>query len=623
MGILLLGYSGFAEAAKIEDISTNSDTVGLYERFEISFDVSTTYTNPFDPDEVDIMAYFTSPSGEVFSIPAFHYQDYSRDLVDGVEQFTPLDSKSWKIRFAPTEIGEYWYYIELKDKDGVERSDTLKFESIPSEKDGFVRVDEENPRYLLFDSKRPYIPLGFNVCWISSSEGSFGYDYYFSRLSENGGNWARIWMCHYYEGLTIEWGDYHPTGYYKGLGKYSTEVAWRLDHILEVAEELGIYIQLVLQHHSQFETVKWSSWDNNPYNSANGGMLDSSMEFFTNEEANKLFDRRARYIIARWGYSPNILAWELWNEVDGVKGFNSSVVDQWQTEKAEMISDLDPWDHLMTTSYALPYYLLNNQDWESPGLDLIQVHLYMGEIVDPFRESMEALREFKKPCIIGEFGIDWLGNYIATDKGGINIHNGIWASLVMGYAGGAMSWWWDNYFDVYNLYHLLAAPKSFTQRERLAEYGEPSLDWKLKGEDISNLEALGLKGKDRALLWVHDKRSVWNGLKTEPFPEQEGVSVEIDKLDSGDYRIEFWDTFAGYIIDSEVRGIGSGNNLEIHLPEFSRDIAVKIKLIKQEEGEEGCGCSVVDGGSDSPAAFIVIFLFTLFIFRRLWQLLSR
>ena len=46
--------------------------IGQYEKFELSIDLEATYTNPFDPDQVDLWAEFTAPSGKVQKIWGFY-----------------------------------------------------------------------------------------------------------------------------------------------------------------------------------------------------------------------------------------------------------------------------------------------------------------------------------------------------------------------------------------------------------------------------------------------------------------------------------------------------------------------------------------------------------------------
>ncbi len=58
-----------------------------------------------------------------------------------------------------------------------------------------------------------------------------------------------------------------------------------------------------------------------PCNIKNGGPLEKLIDYFTNPKAQKANYDRLRYLVARYGYSPNVFVWELWNEVDGNDAF--------------------------------------------------------------------------------------------------------------------------------------------------------------------------------------------------------------------------------------------------------------------------------------------------------------
>ena len=59
------------------------------------------------------------------------------------------------------------------------------------------------------------------------------------------------------------------------------------------------------------------NWPTNPFNSAvSGGFLAAPQDLWNSTRAYSLFQRRFRYIVARWGYSTALMSWELWNEVD-------------------------------------------------------------------------------------------------------------------------------------------------------------------------------------------------------------------------------------------------------------------------------------------------------------------
>ena len=62
--ILSFSFIGKAAPPEIILIRTNADSIGLYDKFEISLNVKAEFINPFDPGEIDIAAIFISPTGK-------------------------------------------------------------------------------------------------------------------------------------------------------------------------------------------------------------------------------------------------------------------------------------------------------------------------------------------------------------------------------------------------------------------------------------------------------------------------------------------------------------------------------------------------------------------------------
>jgi len=58
--------------------------------------------------------------------------------------------------------------------------------------------------------------------------------------------------------------------------------------------------------------------------------------------------------------------------------------------------------------------------------------------------------------------------------------------------------------------------------------------------------------------------------------EIKGTTIEIQGLQPGDYRIEWWHTYEGKIIKKERASLTEGL-LHVSVPPFSRDIACKIE----------------------------------------------
>ncbi len=77
------------------------DTVGRYESIEISVGLEATYDNPYDARQVRLQADFKGPRGAKFSVPGFW---------DGKD--------TWKVRFTPSEEGDWSYTLVVEDTQG-------------------------------------------------------------------------------------------------------------------------------------------------------------------------------------------------------------------------------------------------------------------------------------------------------------------------------------------------------------------------------------------------------------------------------------------------------------------------------------------------------------------------
>ena len=423
-------------------IRVSSQKVPLYGLLELDLNVTGNFKNPFNPDEIEVSAIIETPKGETIEIPAFYYQEFKRELVEGRETLTPVGEPYWKIRFTPMEVGTYKLHVLLKTTDHTITSEELTFDVYESNRGGFVRVSEIDKRYFKVENGESLFFIGHNVCWFGN-RGTFDYDEWFSAMNNSGENITRIWMAPWAFG--IEW---------KKLGYYDLAEAWRLDYVIKKAEEKGIYIILCLMNHGQLQSSGLTGqWNDNPYNAKNGGPLSKPEDFWTDENTIRLFKKRLRYIVARWSYSTHVLAWELWNEVELTDNYDFDAVAKWHEEMAKYIREIDPYRHLITTSSDPRLGGLN-------GIDFVTVHKYgpqsFKDIAGVIPEIIENLWiSHGKPVLITEFGADWRwfdNPYYYKDVEGVELHNGIWSSVLSGSASTSMLWWWDNYIHPYNLY---------------------------------------------------------------------------------------------------------------------------------------------------------------------------
>jgi len=531
-------YGGRVAGAQVEiiSLSQNADSISLYKKFELTFTLSQSYDNPFDPNIVDVTAAFTVPDGNTVTIPAFFYKEY--DYTNG--RYVNGRNPCWKARFAPSQTGEHTVsQITIVDSNGSTTiAPNITFTCFESSEKGFIRTDQRDPYYLCYANGCPYMPIGHNVCWLPDGPGDW--EHYFTSMGAVGENWTRIWMTHFYEGQILEWSRNHWSGYFKGVGRLSLEMGWKLDRIIESAEENGIGIQLALQHHGQFSTTTNSNWGENPYNIANAiaddGFLEKPDDFFTDREAIRLTKNKYRYIVARWGYSSAVLTWELFNEVQYTDGWrnNQQSVAAWHDEMTDYIASIDPFNHLITTSSDTSGF---DALWSLDNIDVIQVHHYGAETIAFLNNTATRLAGYGKPIIMGEFGVGRTGNVSVPecDYNGLDepyktqilqalaLHNGIWSAFHL--KSGAHLWWWDCYIEPLDLYNEFAALSSYAEGEDPAAYNLSKADldtiryggpkWVLVGPGLSGFWAISTQteftvqpngtvpGTENLSTWLH------------------------------------------------------------------------------------------------------------------------
>jgi hypothetical protein len=576
--------------ALFSSFRTNGSEIGLYEKFEITFAMPRYFENPFDPKCVAIDAHFFLPSGKEITVPAFFTQDYyfSAPGKDGKDFLAPQGPPEWKVRFSPTEAGVYSYYITVAIDGGKEKMSTnrLSFKAVQSRNPGFVRVSVKDNRYFAFDDGRFFYPIGHNIRSLNDNRyvqmfkmpmpalsGTINFETWLSKMQENGETFFETWMAAWW--LALEWKA--NSDYYEGLGRYNLRNAWKLDWILERAAKRGIYIQLLVINHGAFSTFCDQEWQDNPYNIKNGGFLNSPEEFFTDDRAKQLFKDRLRYIVARWGYSPNILSWEMINEMNLVgasnKFYQTPALANWYREMGDYLAQIDPWQHLITGHYTILY---DSDVFKLPQVSYVTTNAYYGgagNIVKTLQGIANFNARFNKPQFASEFGGNW--NAGPKEMLEADIHNGIWAGYHLPLAATPL-YWWHNYIEDKDLYFYYRALAKYNE-------GENRLDEKLypknciiSGENIKNLDVLGMGNDHYVLLWFYGTDRLTQPPKPDDAPLAVNASFSLTEMQAGDYDVEFWDTYKGVVLEKKTARCDNGT-LAVAIPQSNKDFAVKVK----------------------------------------------
>jgi hypothetical protein len=423
---------------------------GTYPMIETSFELASVPGDPFDYEKVNVQVTLRKPDGGTADVPAFF---------DG--------GTTWRMRYTPAASGQYAVVgVKLnRETTHEEKLEKKEWTVNGDPQPGFVRIDRSDHSRFVFDNGSRYYPLGHNQAW--QSDGLPNIPTLFGKMHAAGENWSRVWMAAW-DGLNLDWSE---GGKSVKPGGIDLEAAKRWDAIVQAAEKNDIYFQMTLQHHGQYASksgYKNSSnvdpnWESNPYSEKNGGFLRSPDEFFTNPQARALTKRKLYYILARWGYSPNIMAFELFNEVentDAAKGRLFDDIAMWHKEMTLFLRQFDNYRHLVTTSAALGMPL-DNPVWQP--VDYIQTHLYPPDIVTALSNpALLDAKKLDKPDFIGEFGPSGL-----NDADGVQLHNGLWTSLMRSAAGAAQYWSWDE-VEKHDLYSHFKAANGFLTASGLA-----------------------------------------------------------------------------------------------------------------------------------------------------------
>jgi hypothetical protein len=461
--LLLAGVAGpYAQhgALEIGGVRLSAERVVCYERVELTVDLSATYNNPFDSADVAVDAKVSLPDGKTVVVPGFFDRPYQRVLTNGHEIVTPCGVPAWRVRFTPWQPGDYSAVIAVRDRSGSHESKPVRFSAAPGREPGFVRISPRDRRYFEFDNGQTYFPIGENICW-GGRRGTFDYDEWLPSLGRAGGNYARFWLSPCWFTFALEKPGKPEQGL--GMGQFDLANAWRLDYALNLAKKSGIRVMVCIDSFNILrDKPQHDCWKDSPHNAAKGGPLQKPSDFWTSDEMDRLYRDKLRYLVARYGADTAVFSWEFWNEVDCIgESYATEPVRAWHERMARHLRSIDPYRHLITTSYG-------RSDGDPAvdalsGLDYVQTHHYGSpDLAVTLARKQAEKAAYNKPHYVGEIGADSGGARFADDPDGLQVHDPLWATLATGGSGLAAPWYWE-LIHTSNLYGLFGAAARFTE----------------------------------------------------------------------------------------------------------------------------------------------------------------
>ncbi len=671
-----------------------SNTVGLYQKFEIEFSVSTTqnvYLPYTGATGISVDALITAPNNRVSTIPCFYYQPVDANLI-------PTGQPDWRCRYAPDQLGTWSYSVKAQDAGGVVQSAPGQFNVVQSGSHGFLKVAAGDSRYFEFSDGTPFYAPLINietgilnslsqirssipalaqagtrfVRWFPNDEGanyyitpfggnlrvSWGFgsagtvangvdagrkfafkpEYYTSQgVTVNSGRTYRLalrasvggdkvlqiqagaasrnvtaagWQTYYLTTTSTssllqvvvrdlsgttgtirvddirlqEWsnGAYGPNLIARGLAdtyQYVDQVgAARLDEVLRLSEQQGVYHKLTLFHKND-EILGGLNADGTSTDSP------SLSNFYTSPIARQYEAAYARYFMARWGYSTALQSVEFANENDISSDSYTASKAILQTVKnnqprALLISN-SFFGYLPTDYWSDPLLSYADKHWyaraDSSDVDLVST-LYQDSAanVRQCQLSFDQYRSLAKPIVRGETSV-WVtgSNMTQLDLGAgraTYYHKQLWAQAGDQCAGE----WYTSGVDLSGY----AAYLKWLAAEPLNRGGYLRV-----GTDLTGTQQIGVSNvsgsirawgqinptTQRGILWIDNAQDTWSNVKSGAVIAPAAATFSFAALPSGTYSIEMVDTTTGNVLTQTVVSAPS-----FRISSLQHDIAIRI-----------------------------------------------
>jgi PKD domain/Secretion system C-terminal sorting domain len=543
--------------ARLGRFSLITPTPSVNTKIEGAFLINANYANVYNPDDVKVDALITLPDARLIVVPAFYYiptnYQAARWTVDSTVQ-------NWAIRFSSPQTGLHKITMRLTDAQGTISSAETSVNVVanPNSK-GIIGVDPQNRQYYRRATGEPFYPMGINVAWNTVEN----YTKIINNLGAGNANFVRYWHAGF-NNQQLEW----KTDGRFNLGVYSQAAAAMQDSILEVCNNKNVSLQMCIFHHGMFSETVNPNWNDNPYNSVNGGPLSNSEDFFSNPQAKAQTKKLLRYIVARWGYASNLFAWELFNEVQFTGRFPNQTatwrteVLKWHDEMGQYIKALDAFKHVVTTSAdeaQLPQ--MNNY----AGLDNVQYHTYSNTLLDNLevKDASFSANLTAKSIICGEYGTNNDAD-VPFDMQ----RNVIWTGVMSQVP--RLMWRWEAYTDP-TWGALFKQPAAFVKDEDFTKEGALT-KWIFSASNPSTtvLKTSGFSTpKNNYYGYIYDALNQ-NAIG--------GTRLTIPNIVRGTYRIQYFmpDSVRPVVLDSVP--LTPLSNVVV-LPIFSKGMGIKLQYL--------------------------------------------
>ena len=398
--------------------------------------------------------------------------------------------------------------------------------------------------------------------------------------------------------LMLEYAQGEHRYFERPVGSFPPNMVRLWDDLFALCERIGL--RLLLTPYDTF--FMWTRWGRHPYNRKNGGPCASRRRWLTCPETREAIRARLAFASARWGGSPALFAWDLWNEMHPEHSGGDPAAF------APFIDDLGGWlraferdrhgrAHLQTVSIFGPELIEHPATAEPifrhPGLDFANPHLYEFPAIDRPKDTVapalavgrlmrEAIREAGdgRPVFDSEHGpINLFKDRKRTLPEAFDdeyFRHIAWAHLASGGVGGGMRW--------PNRHPHTLTPGMRASQCAMAAF-LPLIDWtrfrrrNLNDEILasdSNVARFGCGDAEQAIVWLlrtGDLRPDGTLART----EAGRIEALVPGLSSGRYRVTRFDTASGEALSEADRTALPGKPFRLEAPCLEGDVAFAIR----------------------------------------------
>ncbi|MBB1600471.1 hypothetical protein A9977_10515 [Variovorax sp. UMC13] len=380
------------------------------------------------------------------------------------------------------------------------------------------------------------------------------------------------------------------------VGRFVPSMVKLWDDLFALCEETGMYLLI-----TPFDTFfTWRHWHRHPYNAAHGGPCADRRQWLTCTRMREAIRHRLDFATRRWGGSPALFAWDLWNELHPAHAEdNVTACAPFVTDLSQFLRELElrvhGRAHLQTVSVFGPELLkspsLCDPVFRHPTLDFATTHLYeFGSIDDPRdtvapalavgRLMRAALQECNdlRPVLDTEHGpihafIDRHQTLPAAFDDEYFRHIQ-WAHFASGGAGGGMRW--------PNRHPHVLTPGMRRAQKSLSDF-LPLIDWgRFRRRNLNDevrappqLAAFACGDARQALIWLLRTDSLGADGRVEASMDATLHCIDVPGLSPGSYRISLFDTRLGKLLRSD-RAVHAGGLLLVHCGRISHDVALAV-----------------------------------------------